>query len=474
MHCRFAALLATVVLVATALATDVVAQTAVHAPMRGVALVMGVSDYVTVGKLDNPANDARAVDTALRELGFDTTLALDPTLADAERALAGFYGKVGSADVVLFYFAGHGVQINGRGFLLPGDVDPRGRKRLAETMLAVDEILHQIEARARKDAAKVVILDACRDNPLLARHQTPQERITRGLARLHLDAPAEQWQDRAAGYFRIVAYATAPNTVAADGEGAHSPYTRSLIRHIREPGIELRDMFVRVAADVVQETRGLQRPEYLAQTSRQLFLRPPAATECDRLAIEGQNFMGIAGVPFDDVDPSRAVPACEAALAARPASARLNNNLARAYEKAGRLPEAFRHYKAAADAGYPPAINALGIAYLAGCGLPAREVETGIRTIARARALGSLSARATLTSHDVLDHVEPQGVTRLQRALAADGAYRGPADGARRPELRAALAAYQTRHKLEARGLTLETIHALGLYDIVPEGFRCH
>lgn len=451
------------------------AQTAaVHTQTRNVALVIGVSDYTVAGKLTNPTNDARAVDTALRELGFDTVLALDPGLRDLGTALDTFYRKIPSADIVMLFFAGHGVQINGRNFLLPKDVDPRGKTQLAGSMVAVDEVLRQIESRAKKDAAKIVVLDACRDNPLLEAHQTPQEKVSRGLAPINLDAVIEQTQVAAAGYFRIIAYATAPGTVAADGTGNHSPYTRSLIKHIREPGIEMREMFVRVAADVLQETRGEQKPEYLAQTSRQLFVRPPAATDCDRLAIEGQNFMGLPGIPFDDVDPNKAIPACEAALKALPTSARLNNNLARAYEKGGRLPDAFRHYKAAADAGYPPAINALGIAYLAGCGIPQREVETGVRTIARAKELGNLSARATLTSHDVLDYVGANGVTRLQRALSAAGTYRGATDGTARPELRTALSDYQKRHHLVEKGLTLETIHSLSLYDIVPQGFRCH
>jgi TPR repeat protein len=179
-------------------------------------------------------------------------------------------------------------------------------------------------------------------------------------------------------------------------------------------------MFRSVAADVVSEN-GEQKPELLLQTYRELYFKPPSTTDCDRVAIEEQNFLGLPGIPFDDVDPAKAIPACEAALKAQPDSARLHNNLARAYEKAERLNEALEQYKAAAAAGYPPAINALGIMYLSGCGLPAREVETGVRDIARARELGNLSARATLTSHDLLPYVDEDGGQATREVARAGG-----------------------------------------------------
>jgi len=158
-------------------------------------------------------------------------------------------------------------------------------------------------------------------------------------------------------------------------------------RHISEPGLEVGEIFRRVAADVLVDTAGVQHPEFLVQNSRLLYFTMPSVTECDKTASDEQNFLGSKGVPFDDVDPLRAIPACEAAVNAQPDSARLNHNLARAYEKNERLSEALSRYRIAAEAGYPPAINALGIMYLAGCGLPQREPETGIKAIARARDL---------------------------------------------------------------------------------------
>lgn len=443
---------------------DAQAQTATHQSVKSVALIIGNGAYSRAGRLANPVADATAVDTALRELGFQTTLVRDMSSLDLKQKLNAFYAELSDAEVILFYFAGHGMQIAGENFLVPVDFGTRDDVPLKRQLLPVNTILAAIEARARPHASKVVILDACRDNPFDKLLKATGEKSGRGLARMNLPQASGPVSETAQGYFRILAFATAPNMTAADGEGAHSPYTRSLVKHIRQPGIEVKDMFVRIANDVQRETQGHQRPDFLVQTSRALYFSVPNITTCDKLAIENQNFLGIPGIPFDDINPAKAVPSCEAAVAKLPDSARLNNNLARAYEKNGRLKEAYAYYKRSADAGYPPAINALGIMYLAGCGLPEADVETGVRTIVRARELGNLSAHATLTSHDLLPHISRPDETRLRARLKVG----------RTADLRVALKSFQQKRHLRIAGLSLETIHALGLYEIVPEGFRCH
>jgi TPR repeat protein len=453
-------------------AGNLAAQTATHSPVRSVALIVGIADYEKGRKLDNPVNDATAVDTALKELGFDTVLVINSSRAALREALDQFYAKIASADVIMFYFAGHGAQINDQNFIVPADANPESAGSLIAQLQPLDEILNAIEMNSKPRASKIIVLDACRNDPLKGFPEKPGERIGQGLARIKAAAPDSEG-GAGSGYFRIIAFSTAADTAASDGTAGNSPYTASLIKHIRQPGIEIVDMFRNVANDVVGET-GKQKPELLLQTYRELYLRVPHITDCDRVAIEEQNFLGLPGIPFDDVNPAKAIPACKTALKEQPDSARLHNNIARAYEKVGRLDEAFRHYKASADAGYPPAINALGIMYLSGCGLAAPNVKTGIRNIARASDLGNLSARATLTSHDLLPYVDEGGVLALQLSLAQAAAYRGATDGKAGPKLRAALAGYQRTHQLQEKGLTLETINALQLYDIVPEGFRCH
>src|SRR5262249_11160037 len=246
------------------------AQTAVHTQTQGLALVVGVSAYEKAHALVNPVNDATAVGTAVRELGFDTIGATGPRAPDLQLKLTESNAKLRDAEVVLLYFAGHGIQINGRNFLVAKDLDPNNRDTVLSRLIPLETILGEIEKRARPSAAKIVILDACRDNPFAAPLVASGQNVGRGLAPVDLAAPADATQCGGAGYFRVLAYSTAPNDVASDGSGVHSPYTQSLIKHIRQPGIEVRDMFVRIAADVMETTKGAQRPEYLAQTSRLL------------------------------------------------------------------------------------------------------------------------------------------------------------------------------------------------------------
>jgi TPR repeat protein len=325
-------------------------------------------------------------------------------------------------------------------------------------------------------AAKIIVIDACRDNPWdkISVQQTGQRAQSFAPIEKAIVPETAQQANVGAGYFRIVAFSTAPGEVAQDGATSHSPYTQSLLRFLPQQGLEVGEIFRQAAADVQRDTGGTQKPEYLVQTSRALFLRTPYITDCDRLAIEGQNFLGLPGVPFDDVDPRKSIPACEEALKRFPGSARLHNNIARAYEKAERLQEALAHYEIAADMGYAPAINSLGIAYLAGCGLPAPKVAEGIRLMARARARGNLSARAGLTSHDLLNFIDEAGLAKLQVALASRNFLAGAVNGKSLERTAEALARFQNGAKLVAKGLTLETIDALGLHDIVPKGFKCH
>ena len=464
-------LLFAALLMATPSAT---AQTSQHAKVRSFALVIGQSEYVQAPKLANARNDAVAMNSTLRDLGFESTLVLNGGKAAIDRAVRDFSQKLKSADVVFVYFAGHAMQHRSTNFMVPIDGKTTPDVKFEEDFVSLTRVIQTIEAAAPKGAAKVYVLDSCRDNPwaAISSHQTGARHL--GLASVGTSADGLPDASSAVeGYFRIIAFATAAGQVANDGQDDHSPYTQSLLRFLPQQGLEVTEIFRQAAADVQRDTGGQQRPEYVVQTSRPLFLRIPYVTDCDREAIEGQNFLGIAGIPFDDINAAKAVPACEAALKQLPDSARINNNIARAYEKAERLRDAFRHYKISADAGYAPAINALGIMYLSGCGLPGPDIETGVKLVTNARALGNLSARASLTSHDLLPHISEDGRKLLATTLRDRGASATPvrADAA---SLREPLAAFQRKNNLASKGLTLETVNALGLYSLVPQKFKCH
>ena len=196
------------------------------------ALVIGNSRY-PVGALVNPVNEARAVAERLREAGFSVTLKLDTGRRDLREAIRDFSEILGrNKGIGVFYFAGHGVQLNWRNFLVP--VDARIRRKADVQAEAVDlGLLLDGLGRAR-NAMNIVILDACRNNPF-----GPDFRVDdKGLSQL--DAPTGT----------LLAYATAPGNVAIDGEGRNGLYTRHLLRDMRLPGLRIEDVFKRVRSSV--------------------------------------------------------------------------------------------------------------------------------------------------------------------------------------------------------------------------------
>jgi tetratricopeptide (TPR) repeat protein len=458
-----------------ALIEPALAQSGAHDAFRAYALVIGEAAYANAPQLANARNDAVAMASTLRDLGFDVVSVSDGTRDDIEAGIKTFLGKLQSAEIVFVYYSGHGVQNRGANYIVPVDAKLDDDVNFDSDFVSVSDLLGRLEAAVPANAAKIVVLDACRTNPWAAISERQTGAKSPGLARIVPAAVPESGQSSiSAGYFRIVAFSTASGEVASDGATSHSPYTQSLLRFLPQQGLEVGEIFRQAAADVQRDTDGAQKPEYLVQTSRALFLRTPYITDCDRDAIEGQNFLGLAGVPFDDVDPNKSIPACEDALKKFPDSARLHNNMGRAYEKAERLVEALQQYQISANMGYAPAINSLGIAFLAGCGLPAPKVQEGVKLIAQARALGNLSARASLTSHDLLKFISEAGVAELQTTLAQRHFFTGRADGSDLDRTSLALVSFQDSENLAKKGLTLETIDALGLYDIVPKGFKCH
>ena len=220
---------------------------------RRVALVVGNAQYATPSLfLANPKNDADDVAAVLRTLGFEVILKTDANKRDLELAMAQFARLSTNADVALFFYAGHALQYQGRNFLMPVDSTLEDEVSLRYQMVGIDDVRAALD---RASGVKVMILDACRNNPLadvFRRKMSGTSRgveTTRGLARI----------DKAEGM--IVAYATAPDEVATDGSGRNSPYTAALLKHLQEPGLEIEIMFRRIAADVSAQTNGRQRPE---------------------------------------------------------------------------------------------------------------------------------------------------------------------------------------------------------------------
>ncbi|MBI3435976.1 MAG: caspase family protein [Proteobacteria bacterium] len=229
------------------IAAAVILSTIVQAEAR-VALVIGNGKYVHAKELANPANDARAMAGALRDIGFSVVQGTDLDRPGMERLLFEFLDKARSARVALIFYAGHGLQVEGRNYLIPVDAKLESARDLNFGMIELDKMLASLDVPNR---ANIIILDACRDNPLARSFaaKTRSGAVGTGLAALS-----------ALGTGTLIAFATAPDRVALDGDGANSPFTESLVKHLRTPGIEVRTMLTRVRNDVALATGERQVP----------------------------------------------------------------------------------------------------------------------------------------------------------------------------------------------------------------------
>jgi hypothetical protein len=228
-----------------------------QAPKR-VALVIGNSAYKEGGSLKNPVNDARAMAGALKQLGFHVIARENATKQQMERAVGEFGDQLNAGSVALFYFAGHGMQVNGRNFLVPVDATITSESRTRLEALDVDLVLDQMAAS--NSDVNLLVLDACRNNPFERRFRSRAG----GLAQIN--APKGT----------LIAYATAPGTVAADGDGANGIYTAKLLGAIKTAGLPIEDVFKRVRVDVSRETNDAQTPwEASSLTGRFYFIEAP-------------------------------------------------------------------------------------------------------------------------------------------------------------------------------------------------------
>lgn len=214
---------------------------------RRVALVIGNADYWNFPDLANPGNDAADLGARLEELGFEVILGVDQTRDELVSTLLDFARRLEGADTSLFFFAGHGMQINDVNHMIPVDAILSPELRVDDQTVTIDRVV-QLMNQFTDNA--LVFLDACRDNPLTADIPigSRDDGVGRGLARL-----------RAAGG-SYISFATAPGHVAYDGEGRNSPFTEALLRHISTPNVDIRLMMADVRRDVFEATAQQQLP----------------------------------------------------------------------------------------------------------------------------------------------------------------------------------------------------------------------
>jgi peptidoglycan hydrolase-like protein with peptidoglycan-binding domain len=231
---------------------------------KRVALVIGNSDYSAVPRLLNPQNDAKDIAATLRRIGFGVTEGSDLDFRGMRLAIRDFADEARKADVVLVYYAGHGIEIDNTNYLIPVNAELRHDRDVEFEAIRLDALLNAIEG---SDALKIVLVDACRNNPFTVQmtRKGATRSIGRGLVRIEPSGV-------------LVGYAAKGGTYALDGEGRNSPYAEALLQHLDEPGLELGKLFRKVRDTVFELTEGQQEPFiYGSLPGRDIFLVDPVA-----------------------------------------------------------------------------------------------------------------------------------------------------------------------------------------------------
>ena len=251
-------------LVVALVAIGIVASSSAARADRRVAFVVGNGAYRNVATLPNPAGDAAAMAATLRNVGFDVVEGVNLTRDGMTEKLLDFGQKAQGADIALFYYAGHGIAVNGVNYLLPVDTDIKSEMDVKlGAAINVDLSLDQTMADAK---VKLVFLDACRDNPFAARIRSASTRsvnVQAGLAEMK------------SGEGTLIAFATGPGQTALDGDtGRNSPFTRALIAHVTQPGVEIQQAMTEVRAQVSAETKKAQLPWGHTNLIGSVYLNP--------------------------------------------------------------------------------------------------------------------------------------------------------------------------------------------------------
>jgi len=216
---------------------------------KRVALVIGNAAYQNAPRLPNPVNDGSTIAATLKDAGFDVVDSRhDLAAADTRRALRDFADRARDADIAVVYYAGHGIEVDGGNYLIPVDAKLERDTDVYDEGLSLDRVLLAVEP-AKK--LRLVILDACRDNPFAKtmKRTVASRAIGQGLAKIEPSSPN-----------LLIAYSAKAGSTAADGDGKNSPFTIALSKHLTTPGLDVRRAFGYVRDDVLKTTNNRQEP----------------------------------------------------------------------------------------------------------------------------------------------------------------------------------------------------------------------
>jgi len=232
------------------------------AQARKVALVIGNSDYANTSRLANPVNDIRIIAASARQAGFDdVTIAADLSVNDFQKAMRDFRAKADGAEVAMVYFAGHGIEAQGKNWLIPTDAQLKSDLDLPYEAINLDRLMESVSGAQ----IRMVVLDSCRNNPFGRSWRSGTRAVVNGLAGVEADDV-------------LVIFAAAPGQTAADGTAGNSPFATSLAKRLPQPDVPVQLLGGLIRDDVLAATGGSQRPFVSASiTGTPVYLVPRAA-----------------------------------------------------------------------------------------------------------------------------------------------------------------------------------------------------
>ena len=263
--------------------------------LHGVALVIGQSQYQDLPALTNPANDAKAIERLLSDLGFDVDLVANADRRKLAKSLTRFVEDAEGADVAMIYYSGHGIEAGGENFLVPVDADISALDRAGETLVPVSKLIAELQATV---PVTIVLLDACRSNPFpagamvrLDAGTAPVPVAEGGLGTPRGVVSIAGADAKADGLGAVIGYAAAPGQVALDGDaGGNSPYAAALLKHLPASGFAFSDVMTMVTEEVYLKTGAKQLPWTNASLRRLLYFggSPDQEEDGDQALIRGE------------------------------------------------------------------------------------------------------------------------------------------------------------------------------------------
>ena len=274
---------------------------------KRVALVIGNSAYKSASSLPNTINDSNAIAKLFKSVGFDVVISrTDLGVVDFKRAVREFLFTADNADIAVVYYAGHGVEIAGSNYLVPVDAKLSRDYDVEDEAVALDRIIWSLKSVNR---LRLILLDACRDNPF------PVKLRSAGATRAPSKGGLTKIEDVSAD--TLVAYAAKAGSVSYDGDGVNSPYATALVKHLTEPGLDVRIALGRVRDEVLAMTGGRQEPFIYGSLGGATMPLVPALPPAKRLSPVAAALLEL---PSEAAPPPRAAPASLAPAA--PAAAR--------------------------------------------------------------------------------------------------------------------------------------------------------